>query len=94
MHTDIQYQSFSRGFWGVDTEGSHARDDWTDEVNVEDGEEVDDVEDDGQGEEAHAPETRHDRWESELKGVWCLWYAKTHHELFTKLSSRCFLNFA
>lgn len=59
IHTDIQYQSFSRGVGCIDTKWPHASDDWTDEVDVEDGEEVDDVEDDGEGEEAHAPKTRH-----------------------------------
>jgi hypothetical protein len=59
MRTDIQYQSFSGSLWRIDTKWPHASDDWTDEVNVEDGEEVDNVEDDGQGKEAHAPETRH-----------------------------------
>ena len=70
VHTNIQDQSFSRGFWSVDTKRPHASDDWTDEVNVEDGEEVDDVEDDGQGEEAHAPETRHGRLRLLVKGAW------------------------
>jgi len=74
MHTNIQYQSFSRGFWCVDTEWPHASDDWTDEVNVEDVEQVNDVEDDGQGKEAHTPKTRHGGW----KGVWW-WYANAHH---------------
>lgn len=59
MHTDIQDQTLSRGFGCIDPEGPHASDDWTDKVNVEDGEEVDDVEDDGEAEEAHAPEARH-----------------------------------
>ena len=66
MHTNIQDQSFSRSLRSVDTKRAHASDDWTDEVDVEDGEEVDDVEDDGQGEEAHAPETRHGRWRSRV----------------------------
>jgi hypothetical protein len=69
MHTDIQYQTFSRGFRCVDTKRPHASDDWTDEVNVEDGEQVDDVEDDGQGEEAHAPKTRHDEEKKSVGGM-------------------------
>ena len=89
MHTNIQDQSFSRGFWSVDTKGPHASDDWTDEVDVEDGEEVDDVEDDGQGEEAHAPETRHGRLRVGVKRSVVVVLGRR-----TKLSSRCFLNFA
>ena len=93
MHTDIQYQSLSRSFWSVDTKRPHASDDWTDKVNVEDGEEVDDVKDDGQGKEAHAPETRHGRWRVRMKGAW--WYVVGEYAPTTsKLSSRCFLNFA
>lgn len=69
MHTDIQYQSFSRGFWCIDAKRPHTSDDWTDEVNVEDGKEVDDVEDDGQGQKAHAPETRHGQVSMRAKGV-------------------------
>ena len=69
IHTDIQYQSFSRGFWCIDTKWSHASDDWTDKINVEDGEEVDNVEDDGQGQKTHAPETRHGGLKLRMKGV-------------------------
>jgi hypothetical protein len=69
MHTDIQYQAFSRGFRCVDTKRPHASDDWTDKVNVKDGEQVDDVEDNGQGKEAHAPETRHDGGKKSVGGM-------------------------
>lgn len=95
MHTNIQDQSFSRGFWSVDTKRPHAGDDWTDEVNVEDGEEVDDVEDDGQGEEAHAPETRHSRWRVRVERSVVVWSWRVCAPAgCSKLSSRCFLNFA
>jgi hypothetical protein len=51
------------------------------------------VEDDGQGEEAHAPETRHGRLRVRMKGAW--WFEACEYAPTTsKLSSRCFLNFA
>ena len=55
MHTDIQYQTLSRGFRSVDTKRPHASDDWTDKVNVEDGIDIDQVEDDRNAQEAEAP---------------------------------------
>lgn len=54
---------------GVDFERAHASDDWTDEVDIEDGDQVYNVEDDGQAEEGHAPEWRHGVEE----GVWWPW---------------------
>lgn len=59
LHTDIQHQSFGRRLRRIDAKGPHARHDWADEVNVEDGKDIDKVEDDGQAEEAHTPEPRH-----------------------------------
>ena len=68
-HTDIKNQSFGGRFRSVDLERAHASDDWADEVDVEDGDQIDYVEDDGQAEEGHAPEWRHDVG----KRVWWPW---------------------
>ena len=57
--TNVQHQSLRRCFRGVDTVRSHATHDGADEVNVEDGEDVDEVEEDGNAEKAQTPEPRH-----------------------------------
>ena len=68
-HTDIKNQSFGGRFRSVDLERAHASDDWADEVDIEYGDQIDDMEDDGQAEEGHAPEWRHDVG----KRVWWPW---------------------
>lgn len=62
MHTDEENKTISGGF---DTGGTfngnelHARNDWTDKVNVEDGVDVHDVEDERDGKEAGARKDGH-----------------------------------
>jgi len=59
VRTDIQHQTLRGGRGSVDAVGAHATHDRAAEVDVEDGEEVDDVEHDGDTEEAHTSQTRH-----------------------------------
>ncbi len=59
IRTDIQHQALRRGRSSVDSVGAHATHDGAAEVDVEDGEEVDDVEHDGDTEEAHTSQARH-----------------------------------
>jgi len=59
IRTDIQHQTLRGGRGSVDAVGVHATHDRATEVDVEDGEKVDDVEHDGDAEEAHTSQTRH-----------------------------------
>lgn len=59
LHTDVQHQSLGRSLGRVDAKGPHATYDWADKVNIEDGEDIYEVEDDGKAEKAHTPEPRH-----------------------------------
>jgi len=92
-HTDIENQSFRRRFRCVDFERAHASDDWADEVDIEYGDQIDNMEDDGQAEKGHATEWRHDVekrvWYSFLAS--CLTY-KVFFELHCTLTFPTMVN--
>lgn len=62
-HTNKENESISWRFgvyWTLDVEQSHARNDGTDKIDVEDGKYINKMEDDRNGHEAEAIEAGHD----------------------------------
>jgi hypothetical protein len=57
--TNIQDQSLRGSLCAVDAEGLHPTHNWADEVYIENGTNVHNMEDDGDAQETHTPQTRH-----------------------------------
>lgn len=59
LHTNIKHQSLRRSLGPLHAVGPHATNDGTPEVDIENGEDVDQMKDDCNAQEAQAPEPRH-----------------------------------
>ena len=71
LHTNIKHQSLRRSLGPFHAVGPHATNDGTPEVDIENGEDVDQVKDDCNTQEAQAPEPRHnERWSSARYSVY------------------------
>lgn len=57
--TNIQHQSFRRGFDSIDLERLHTTHDRADEVDIKDGININHVKQNGDGQEGQAPDPRH-----------------------------------
>lgn len=59
QHTNKQKQPLRRRLRGLNSERAHTMNNWADKVNVEDGPDVYEVKDHGNGQEACTSKTRH-----------------------------------
>lgn len=89
LHTNIKHQSLRRSLGPLHAVGPHATNDGTPEVDIENGEDVDEMEDDCNAQEAQAPEPRHDELLVFLPGIQRLHVQPASSQSRMYLAARC-----